>query len=188
MGAPGKTEGKSRIGLVFFIVIVVVVGVVYIRHLGEIDDAKHIEAVLAQDKTISENLNNRVNAQKTDSMEDFDRLAGYIDDFVEQERRIDTRDCPREFAEAYARYVAAFSEEAGVLHGHPRIPSGDEAFVLGVLKGAQGDPMGELREIKDSINAWQKRWHEKAERATQAEQEVKAIAARYEHYAWPNHI
>jgi phage-related tail protein len=48
--------------------------------------------------------------------------------------------------------------------------------------------MGELREIKDSIDAWQRRWHEKADRATQAEQEVKAIAARYERYAWPNHI
>lgn len=180
-----NSKGKAKFGPVLAVVILVVVGIIFIRHLGEIDDAKHIEAVLAQDKTISENLNSRVNAQKTDSMEDFDTLAGYIDEFVEQERRVDTSGCPREFAEAYARYVAAFSEEAGVLHGHPNIPSGDEAFALGVLKGLQGDPTGELREISDSISAWQKRWHEKADLATQAERQMHEIAARYERYSWP---
>lgn len=180
-----NSKGKASFGSVLLLVIVVVGVVIYLRHQGEIDDAKHVEAILAQDNTISENLTNRVNAQKTDSMEDFDALAGYIEDFVEKERRIDTSECPRDFAEAYARYVAAFSEEATMLHGHPRIPSGDEAFVLGVLKGLQGDPTGELREIKDSIDSWQKRWHEKADQATQAEKQMHEVAARYERYAWP---
>jgi type II secretory pathway pseudopilin PulG len=180
-----NNAGKASLGSVVLIVIGVVVAVIFIRHLGEIDDAKHIEAVLAQNKTISENLDSRVNAQQTDSMEDFDRLAGYFDGFVEQEKRIDTSECPREFAEAYARYIATFSEEAGVLHGHPRIPSGDEAFTLGFLKGLQGDPTGELREIKDSVDVWQKRWHEKADLASQAERQMQEVAARYERYAWP---
>jgi hypothetical protein len=118
-------------------------------------------------------------------MEEIDRLAGYLDEFVEQERRIDTSECPREFAESYARYVAAYSEEAGVLHGHPSIPSGEEAFVAGFLRGLQGDPTGEAREIYASFDSWEKRWHEKSDLATQAEQQMHEVAARYERYAWP---
>jgi hypothetical protein len=175
-----NTQGKTGIGKVLLIVIVIVGTVIFIRQMGETDDAKHIEAVIAQDKAISETLNTRVQGQKSDSMEDFDQLAGYFDEFVEQERRIDTSQCPREFAEAYARYISAYSEEAGVLHGHPRIPSGEEAFAAGFLKGLQGDPTGELREISDSISAWQKRWHEKADLATQADRQMREVAARYE--------
>jgi hypothetical protein len=180
-----NSAGKASFGSVVLIAILVIVGLVFIRHLGEIGDAKHIEAVLARNKTISANLDSRVNAQKTDSMEDFDRLAEYIDAFVAQEQQIDTSECPREFAEAYARYIAAFSEESGVLHGHPRIPSAAEAFGGGVAHGMQGDPMGEVREIKDSVDVWQKRWHEKADLASQAERQMQEVAARYERYAWP---
>jgi type II secretory pathway pseudopilin PulG len=180
-----NTQGKTGIGKVLLTVIGIIAAVIFIRHLGEIDDAKHIEAALAQDKAISETLNTRVQGQKSDSMEDFDRLAGYIDEFVEQERRIDISQCPRDFAEAYARYISAYSEEAGVLHGHPRIPSAAEAFGGGVAHGMQGDPMGEVREINDSIDAWQKRWHEKADLATQADRQMRAVATRYERYAWP---
>jgi hypothetical protein len=180
-----QSAGKASIGSVLVIVILLVAGVIYIRHQGEIDDAKHIEAVMAQDKTLSEALNSRAAGQTPDSMEKIDQFAGYLDDFVEQEKRIDTSGCPREFAEAYARYVAAYSEEAGVLHGHPRIPSAAEAFGGGVAHGMQGDPMGEVREINDSIDAWEKRWHAKADEATQAENQMHQVATRYEQYAWP---
>lgn len=180
-----KTQGKTGVGKVLLIVILIVGGVIFIRHLGEIDDAKHIEAVLAQDKALGDTLNGRMRDVKGDSEEDFDRIAGYFDDFVERERGIDTRDCPREFADSYSRYVSAFAEEATVLRAHPHIPSGDEAFVLGFIKGLKGDPTGEMREISDSLNGWKNRWHENADRATQAEQEMRAIAVRYERYAWP---
>jgi hypothetical protein len=177
-----KTEGKVGLGKVLLVIAAVII---FLWHMGAVSDAKHIEAVLAQDKTLSETLNSRMNDQKTDSMEDFDRIATYLDAFVEQEQRIGTHDCPREFTEAYARYLAAFSEESAVLHAHPHIPSGEEAFAVGVIKGLHGDAMGEMREIKDSLEAWQKSWHTTADQATQAEQQMHNVAARYERNSWP---
>lgn len=180
-----KSAGKANLGAVLVIVILVVVGVIYLRHQGEIDDAKHIDAVLAQHKELGETLNRRMRDVTGESEEDFERIAGYFDDFVERERGIDTRDCPSEFSEAFTRYVSAVAEEATVLRAHPRIPSGDEAFILGFIRGLQGDPTGEMREINDSLNGWNTSWHEKADNAVGAEREMKAIADRYERYAWP---
>jgi hypothetical protein len=179
-----KTQGKTG-GKALLIVFGIIAALVYMWHMGAVDDAKHIEAVLAQDKALSATFSNRVSAQKTDSMEDFDQLAGYFDDFVEGARKIDTSLCPRDFAEAYARYVSAYSEEGMALHGHPRIPSGEEAFAAGFLKGLQGDPTDELREISDSISSWQRRWHEESDQATQAERQMREVAIRYELYSWP---
>ena len=44
-----NTQGKTGIGKVLLTVIVIVGAVIFIRHMGEIDDAKHIEAAIAQD-------------------------------------------------------------------------------------------------------------------------------------------
>ena len=177
-----KTQGKLGAGKVLLVVAAVVI---FMWHMGAVNDAKHIEAVLAQDKTLSETLNSRMNDQKTDSVEDFDRIALYLDAFVEQEQRIDTHECPREFTEAYARYLAAFSGESAVLHAHPHVPSGEEAVALGVIKGLHGDARGELREIKDSLDSWQKSWHATADQATLAEHQMREVAAHYELTSWP---
>lgn len=181
----GNSAGKATIGSVLSVIAVIVVALIIMWHLGAVDDAKHIEAVLAQNKALEDALNREVQNQKTDAEEDFDHIAEYLDDFVERARTIDTHQCPREFAEAYSRYVSAFAEEAAMLHAHPHIPSGEEAILATVIKGLQGDPMGEVRAISDSLDAWAKRWRDKADRATQAGRDVKDIAVRYELYSWP---
>lgn len=70
-----KTQGKTGTGKALLIIFGIIAALVYMWHKSAVDDAKHIEAVLAQDKALSQNLNNRVTAQKTDSMEDFDRIG-----------------------------------------------------------------------------------------------------------------
>jgi hypothetical protein len=154
--------------------------------MGEVDDAKHVEAVLLQDKAIGETLNSRMHDMKVITDEDIDHVAGYYDDLVQQQKAINTGECPREFAEAYSRYITAFTELAGVLHAHPRTPSEAEGFAIGLEAGLEsGDPTKGVRAIQGAQDAWKQRWRDKATLAAQAEQEMKAVAERYEHYAWP---
>lgn len=178
-----KTQGKMGAGKVLLIIAAVVI---FMWHMSAVDDAKHIVAVLAQNKQLTTQLLNGTNTQKIETEEDIDRAAGYFDDYVEKARQIDTRDCPREFADTYSRYISAIADDGAALHAHPHIPSGEEAFVAGLIKGLQGDPMGEVRTISESMNSWGKTVRERSERVNQAEKELIEVATRYELYAWPS--
>jgi hypothetical protein len=178
-----KTQGKASIGTVLLLCVVAGLAVMFFWNMSKEDDAKKIRAVLQQNQQFGEILASRIgeradrNGEST--QEDLDRAAGYYDDYVAQMRKIDTHECPRDFAEAFYRYMAAYEDEAQVMHAHPHIPTGEQAFVAGVEGGLEGDPGRQVRELKAEIETWDKRRREKADRASQAEQEMKAIATRY---------
>lgn len=174
-----KTQGKAGFGTVLLVGILVVVAVIVIRNMSQADDAKNIRSVLRQNQQFADILVSRMGERTAGTEEDFERVAGYFDEYVAQARKIDTHECPRDFAEAFYRYTAAYEDEAQVMHAHPHIPSGEEAFVAGVAGGLEGDPARQARELKAEFEAWAKRQREKADRASQAEQEMKAIATRY---------
>lgn len=86
-----------------------------------------------------------------DSVESFDRMAQYLDEYVKPAENIDTQHCPRDFAEAYYRNIAARSDQANAWRSHPHIPTGDEAFMRGVIGAMQGDLTGGMAELKNQF-------------------------------------
>lgn len=93
-------------------------------------------------------------------------------------RQIDTRSCPRDFAEAYYRHTSAWSDEAEAIRSHPHIQSEDEAFANGFVQGLQGDASGGAMEMKAEINEWGRNVSAKESEVSRTWKEVQALAVR----------
>jgi hypothetical protein len=178
-----NSQGKVNIGVVLLLGVLGAIGVMFFWNASRQDDAKNIHAVLQQSQQFGDVLASRIGERAASDSdpteEDLERAAGYYDEYVAQLQKIDTHDCPRDFAEAFYRYRAAYEDEAQVMHAHPHIPSNEQAFVAGVNDGLAGDPTRQMRELKAAFEAWIKTRRGKGERASQAEQEMKAVATRY---------
>lgn len=174
-----KEAGKSRIGTILLVGIVIVIAIMVIKNNADSDNLKAIQSVLKQDKDLHDMINNRMSDQKPQTDEDYQRVSGYYDDFVAELSRIDTSQCPRDFADAYHQYTMAFTDLAGEFRAHPHTPSEVEGFVEGFKAGLDGNPMGEVQAIEGAQATWREKLREKANRAAEAQQAMKAIATRY---------
>jgi hypothetical protein len=112
--------------------------------------------VIRQDEELTKSLGREMKAMKFHNEESLDAVASLMQDYIDQAKQIDTKLCPRDFAEAYYRNLAAWSDEAEAFRSHPHIQTGDEAFVNGFFRGLQGDVSGGEREIRSEVNEWQR--------------------------------
>jgi hypothetical protein len=143
------------------------------------EDVQSIRDVLAQDKTYSDVLQERVRAIQRKDIEAADSMAQYFDDYVKAAENIDTRRCPRDFAEAYYRSIIAKSEVAEMSRAHPQIPTGDEATARKIWKYMQGDPTGGDDQLQGEVLSWVLQLIGKMKQSQERWQEVQNIAARY---------
>lgn len=175
-----NTQGKAGIVTVLLLGLVALLAVMFFRSMSQADDAKNIRSVLQQNQQFGDILASRIGERAGNpTEEDLDRAAGYFDDYVAQMRKIDTHAVPRDFAEAFYRYTAAYEDEAQVMHAHPHLPSDEQVYAASLEGVLQGDPAKASREFKAGFEAWNKTRREKADAASRAEQEMKAIATRY---------
>ena len=149
------------------------------KNVGHDEDIKSIRAVLRQDEELTKSLNREVKAMKFHNEESLDAVASVMQDYVDQAKQIDTKLCPRDFAEAYYRNLAAWSDEAEAFRSHPHIQTGEEAFVNGFFRGLQGDVSGGEREIRSEVNEWQRNVDAKQSEIDRTWAEVQALAVRY---------
>lgn len=178
-----RMQGKAGVGTVLVLGILAALAVLFFWNQSKEDDAKNINAVLQQSQQFGQVLASRI-GERADgagdpSDEDLERAAGYFDDFVAQLQKIDTHACPRDFAEAFYRYVAAYEDEAQVAHAHPHLPSDDQLVAANLQDQLEGDPGKQVRELRAQFEAWVQKRREKSDRASQAEQDMKAVATRY---------
>ncbi len=176
-------EGKAGVGVVLLLGILAAIAVMFFWNMSKEDDAKNIRAVLQQNQQFGEILASRI-GERVDrggdpTEEDLERAAGYYDQYVAQLHKIDTHACPRDFAEAFYRYIAAYEDAAQVAHAHPHMPSDDQMVAASVQDGLEGNPGKQAGELKAQFEAWMQKRREKSDRANQAEQDMKAIATRY---------
>jgi len=149
------------------------------RNVGHDEDIKSIRAVMRQDEELTKSLNREVKAMKFHNEESLDAVASLMQDYVDQAKQIDTGLCPRDFAEAYYRNLAAWSDEAEAFRSHPHIQTGDEAFANGFFRGLQGDVSGGDGEIRSEVNEWQRNVNAKQSEIDRTWKEVQALAVRY---------
>ncbi len=142
-------------------------------------DISSIQAVLKQDDAYRSSMQSDVNAVNIQSTDDIDRIAGMIRDYVTNGRGIDTQSCPRDFAEAYSRYLSAWTDAADTVSAHPDIPQGDDAVVYGFLRGLDGDPTGGAVQLQDDVHDWEKSVQSKQAEVDQAQGDLNALAVRY---------
>jgi hypothetical protein len=119
---------------------------------------------------------NGINVQSTD---DVDRVATQMRIYISAAQQIDTQSCPRDFAEAYSRYLTAWTDAADTVSAHPYIPTGDDATVYGFLRGLNGDPTGGVVELQDEAQDWFKQVQAKRAAIDQAKGDWDALAVRY---------
>jgi hypothetical protein len=99
--------------------------------------------------------------------------------YVEQAKHINTRACPRDFAEAYFRNLSAWEDEAQAIRDHPYFPADDEAFAEGFLRGLAGDTSGGAVERSEELKAWIADVKAKDADVHKSWEEVQAVAVRY---------
>jgi hypothetical protein len=175
-----KMQGQINLAQLLLLAIVAVIAVLFFRSMSKADDAKNIQSVLRQNQQLGDVLASRIGERTDNAAEaDMDRIAGYYDDYVAQMRKIDTHEVPRDFAEAFYRYTAAFEDQAQVLHNHPHVPTDEQILAARIQEGLEGDPGKQARELKAAFEAWGKRRSEKADAASRAEQDMKAVAIKY---------
>jgi hypothetical protein len=141
--------------------------------------ATAIRDVIRQDVELSNAMNAAINAMKVTTASDFDKIAAQIENYVEQAKQIDTGACPREFAEAYYRHLAAWSEEGRALKDHPDVPTDEDAFAEGFFRGLAGDPTGGVFQRQDEMKAWYADLKAKDTETHKSWDEVQAVAVRY---------
>jgi hypothetical protein len=136
---------------------------------------------MAQDReqaaTLFTHMEGLSSAPFTDA--ELDSLAKLIRGYVSQARDTSLTDCPRDFAEAYFRYVSAWSEAADLLDSHPHVPSDDEVELEGFYRGLRGDPTGGAIELKDTLKAYLVNVRSAFDNVSRRENEVEALVVRY---------
>lgn len=179
------------IGGALAVVVLIIVGLVITKaaeegvregvskNVGHDEDIKSIRAVMRQDEELTKSLGREMKAMKFRNEESLDAVASLMQDYIDQAKQIDTKFCPRDFAEAYYRNLAAWSDEAETFRSHPHIQTGDEAFVNGFFRGLQGDASGGAGEIRAEVNEWQKNVTAKQSEIDRTWAEVQALAVRY---------
>jgi hypothetical protein len=179
----GKTHqhGKSTAGVLLTIIIVIGAGFLILRYIRIQQDKEAMLSVMTQDLELLKTLNSNLKKfqPSNDEEQGVDGIARIFDAYVDAGRRIETKDCPPEFTEAFSRSLTAWSDVAEELHNHPQVPSGQEAFLLGLLGGLQGDPTKEVRAIDESLEKWARMVLEKFQRAQTAMHELNAVTERY---------
>jgi hypothetical protein len=166
------------IGAGFFAIIVVLGLLIAAGSKGTagISDARAIQAVTRQDAELAGEMNAAIQNVTVNNDDGLDKVGGFIKDYVAAARQIDTRSCPRDFAEAYFRNLAAWADEADQVLAHPHIPQTQtEAFVDGFFRGLAGDVSGGTEEI----NAWYGVLKAKNAEVKRTQAEVDALAVRY---------
>ena len=141
--------------------------------------ATAIREVIKQDGELSNAMNAAINATKVATANDFDKIAAQIENYVGQAKQIDTSACPREFAEAYYRHLAAWGDEARSLKDHPEIPTDEEALTEGFFRGLAGDLTGVRLQRKEEMKAWLANLKAKDAESHRTWEEVEAVAVRY---------
>jgi len=149
------------------------------KNIGKTGDIKEIQTVLKQDRALTEAMNRTINQTKINTADDFDKIADAIKSYLGEANRIDTQLCPRDFAEAYYRHLSAYSNEEDVLRSHPNVPTGDEAFANGFLRGLAGDPTGGVVQMQDDLKAWFEKVKDRNADVDRTWQEVQALGIRY---------
>ena len=138
-----------------------------------------MQAVLRRDKELGAETKALIAQITPTTNEDLDRPATLMRNQVTECKRIDTSSCPRDFAEAYYRHLAAWSAFADVYASHPRVPVGSEAMIEGFFRGLAGDPTGGAFERQAEFKAWWKRLGNSNENVESTWREVEALAIRY---------
>ena len=149
------------------------------KNIGHTEDIKAIQAVLKQDGVLTEAMNRAINDTKIKSADDFDKVAELMNGYIKDARQIDTRFCPRDFAEAYYRHLSAYANEADAVASHPHVPTGDEAFANGFFRGLAGDATGGAVQIQDELKDWYRQVKDGDAEVRKSWQEVEALAVRY---------
>jgi hypothetical protein len=149
------------------------------KNVGHDEDIKSIHAVIKQDDDLAKSLHSEIDAIKVHNEAGLDVVASLMQNYVDQARQIDTRFCPRDFAEAYYRHISAWADEAEAIRSHPHAESDDEAFVNGFFRGLQGDVGGGADERKAEITDWAKNVSTKESEVSRTWKEVQALAVRY---------
>jgi zinc ribbon protein len=142
------------------------------------ENTKAIQAVLGQDRELSDHMNTEVGQIKVQSEEDVNKMAQVVKSYVEQAREIDTTTCPREFAEAYSKHIAAWSDAAATLRSHPHVPSGGEALV-DVLTVLFTDDKSSVDKLQNEASDWKQELDEKHELIQKTWTDVNTVAKRY---------
>ena len=111
--------------------------------------------------------------------EDFIKHAQSIDQLVRDAKQIDTAQCPRDFAEAYYRHIAAWSTMGYVIANKPDIQSEGEAMLEGFMRGLGGDITGGVFEKEKEFKDFAKSYQQAQLGIKNTFEEVEALAVKY---------
>lgn len=145
-------------------------------------DAKAIRAVMLQlvgtiDTLRAQSEQQDKGAQLSDSY--LRQKAQIFNDMAAKAKSVSLSACPRDFAEAYVRWVSSISEMGEVLEMHPHIRTEDEKVVEGFLHGLNGDLTGGVLEMQGEIKEWVNTVSAAYRKFSAASDEVKAIGVRH---------
>lgn len=138
-----------------------------------------IQAVLDKDDELSNVMKSATEPLKVETEDDINRYASFVEQYVASAREMDTSNCPRDFADAYTRHIAAWSDFAASMRAHPHIPSEEEAFVSGYIRGLNGDATGGAEQLTQEIASWRNDLGAKNEAIRATWQEVQRLKQNY---------
>ncbi len=155
-----------------------------IRHADPPDNREAfrsaIRAAMQRDKYLVEQLEKNIKGVQMENQgQGLNAIATLMQNYVEEAKQIDTHECPRDFAEAFYRHIAAWSDAGETIHDHPTMLDGDEAFRRGFVGGLQGNALGAVSEMKAEGETWASIVLQKRAAIERAKHEVEAIAVRY---------
>jgi len=176
--------------VILSLVVLAVVGLIFVganvaareKAAAEVKRQAEIQAVTSvkqQDELLNSTMKSDIQGVKPSTDADLDGVANRINTYVAEARKIDTSVCPRDYAEAYSRYLSAWSEEAAAVRVHPHVPSEGEAFVEGFFRGLGGDPTGGAVQRQDEFKSWLNDVKAKDAETQKQGDAAQALAVRY---------
>ncbi len=132
-----------------------------------------------QESRLNRAMKKDIEATKPTTDADFNRISKRIEAYVADARQVDLSGCPSDYADAYNRYLAAWSEEAVAVREHPHIPTEGEAVVNGFLNGLKGDSSGGTDDLKAQFKTWVDDLKARDAEVQKRADELNALAKQY---------